>query len=85
MRDSSFLSEQELAVIEGQKNPDAVPHLVSTIRTQQHELDGLRLSMEVARRDREELRSALISAHAEIDRLRASTAAPERARPEDDR
>jgi hypothetical protein len=72
MRESSFLSEEQLETIERRRDPDAVPHLVSTIRQQQHDLDGLRLSLDVARRDREELRAALLAAQAEIRRLRAA-------------
>jgi hypothetical protein len=68
MRNSVSLSERELETIEREKDPEIVPHLVSAIRQQQHELEALRLSMEVARRDREELRVALLSARAELDR-----------------
>jgi hypothetical protein len=70
MRDSQSLSEADLERLERRCDPDSVPHLVSVIRQQQHELDSLRLSVDVARRDREELRSALLAAHAEIQRLR---------------
>jgi hypothetical protein len=82
MRNSTFLSENELEAIERQRDPSVIPLLVSTVREQQHELDGLRLSMDVARRDREELRAALISARAELDRLRAA-AGPSAAGQED--
>jgi len=74
MRDSRSLSEQELERIERRRDPETIQHLVSTIRQQQHDLDGLRLSLDVARRDREELRAALIAAHAEIGRLRGGNA-----------
>jgi hypothetical protein len=82
MRNSTFLSENELEAIERQRDPSVIPLLVSTVREQQHELDGLRLGMDVARRDREELRAALISARAELDRLRAA-AGPSAAGQED--
>jgi len=45
------------------------------IRQQQHELDSLRLGVDVARRDREELRMALMAAQAEIHRMRAAAGA----------
>jgi hypothetical protein len=75
MRESRFLSEQELDTIERGRSPDSVPSLVATIRQQQHELESLRLSADVARRDREELRTALIHAQAEIRRLREAQGA----------
>lgn len=59
------LSEQELAALERSRDPEMIPRLVSIIREQQHDLDNLRLSVEVARRDREELRAALIQAREE--------------------
>jgi hypothetical protein len=57
---SHGFSEEVLARIESARDPGAIPELVRTIRQQQRELDNLRLSMDVARRDREELRSALL-------------------------
>ncbi|CAN5822430.1 hypothetical protein BH23GEM3_BH23GEM3_13300 [soil metagenome] len=69
MRESSFLSEAQLANIERPRDPETIPHLVSAIRQQQHDLDSLRLSSDVSRRDREELRSALLAAQEEIRRL----------------
>lgn len=69
MRDSLFLSEADLERLERRKDPESVPHLVSTIRQQQHDLDGLRLSLGVAQEDRESLRAALLAAQAEIRRL----------------
>jgi hypothetical protein len=68
--DTSFHTEEALARLERRKDPETIPHLVATIRQQQHDLDSLRLSLEVARRDREELRIALIAAQAEVRRLR---------------
>lgn len=59
------LSEAELAAIERSRDPEVIPRLVSIIRQQQHDLDNLRLSVDVARRDREELRAALIQAREE--------------------
>jgi hypothetical protein len=59
---SEFLSEEELARIERAADPSVVPRLVEIVRQQQHDLDQLRLSLDVARRDREELRSALLEA-----------------------
>lgn len=54
------LSEEVLDRIEAARDPGAIPELIRTIRQQQRELDNLRLSMDVARRDREELRAALL-------------------------
>lgn len=62
MRNAPFLSESELEAIEQRKDPELIPYLVSTIRQQQNELDSLRLGLDVARRDREELRAALVAA-----------------------
>lgn len=56
------LSEAQLEAIERAADPASIPELVRTIRAQQHELDRLRLSLDVARRDREELRLALLNA-----------------------
>jgi hypothetical protein len=69
MPESSFLSEQELDAIERRRDPEMIASLIATIRQQQHELERLRLSADVARRDREELRTALFHAQAEIRRL----------------
>ncbi|HET8653932.1 MAG TPA: hypothetical protein VFL93_00265 [Longimicrobiaceae bacterium] len=63
------LQESQLTAIEERRDPASIPELVRTIRAQQHDLDQLRLSLDVARRDREELRLALIHARAEIRRL----------------
>ena len=63
-------SEQQLAEMERRCDPESVPSLVQAVRRQQRDLDNLRLSLDVARRDREELRLALIHARAEIGRLR---------------
>jgi hypothetical protein len=78
MDDSSAHTEEVLERLERRKDPETIPHLVATIRQQQHDLDSLRLGLDVARRDREELRIALIAAQAEIRRLREaqSTDAP---------
>jgi hypothetical protein len=54
------LSEAELERIEASRDPAIIPELVRIIRSQQHDLDNLRLSLDVARQDREELRHALI-------------------------
>jgi hypothetical protein len=53
-------SEEELARIEAARDPEVIPQLVRTIQQQQRELDNLRLSLDVVRRDREELRAALV-------------------------
>lgn len=63
-------TEQQLAQIERERDPEVIPSLVAAIREQQHDLDSLRLSTEVARRDREELRAALLRAQEELRRLR---------------
>ena len=59
---SHGLGEAELERIERSADPAIIPELVRTIRAQQRELDNLRLSLDVARRDREELRVALMQA-----------------------
>jgi hypothetical protein len=58
---SQGLGEAELERIERSADPAIIPELVRTIRAQQRELDNLRLSLDVARRDREELRAALVA------------------------
>jgi hypothetical protein len=67
-------TEQELTRIERDASAAAVPQLVSTIRAQQHDLDALRLGLDVATRDREELRAALLHAQAELRELRTEVA-----------
>lgn len=62
-------SEQQLAAIERGRDPESIPTLVGLIRELQHDLDRLRLSLDVARRDREELRTALIQAQEELRRV----------------
>lgn len=63
-------SEQYLEAVERKRDPDSIPQLVAMVREHQRSLEGLRLSLDVARRDREELRSALVAAQEEIRRLR---------------
>jgi hypothetical protein len=69
MSEESF-SEEELARIAAGDDPEALPELIRTIRRQQRDLDSLRMSMDVARRDREELRAALLRSQEELRRLR---------------
>jgi len=57
---NSPLTEPQLAAIEARASGDDVPQLVSTIRNLQHELERLGSAVEVLRRDREELRAALM-------------------------
>lgn len=64
------LSEAALERIERTRDPASVPELVRTIREQQRALDGLRMSSDVARRDREELRLALLKCQEELRHLR---------------
>jgi hypothetical protein len=64
------LSEQQLADLERRRDPETVAMLVRIIREQQHAIDRLRLSTDVALRDREELRAALLQAREELQRLR---------------
>ncbi|HEU4754519.1 MAG TPA: hypothetical protein VFU47_15530 [Armatimonadota bacterium] len=64
------LSEAELERLERARDPESIPELVRTIRQLQHDLDSLRLGMEVARSDREELRAALYHAREELRRLK---------------
>jgi hypothetical protein len=64
------LSEAELERMERARDPESIPELVRTIRQLQHDLDSLRLGMDVARRDREELRAALYHAREELRRLK---------------
>lgn len=56
------LSEAQLAALERGRDPEAIPGLVREVRRLQHELDRLRLALDVATRDREELRVALLRA-----------------------
>lgn len=74
---SRNLGEDELDRIEASADPAVIPTLVETIRQQQHDLDSLRLSLDVATRDREELRIALIHARDELARLRAASRSDE--------
>lgn len=67
-------SEQYLEGLEKKRDPESVPQLVATVRQQQHAIDGLRLSLDVAQRDRHELRAALLAAREEVRRLRARLA-----------
>lgn len=62
------LTEQALLRMEREKDPEVIPSLISTVRQQQHDLDNLHLALEVARRDREELRVALLEARARLER-----------------
>jgi hypothetical protein len=63
-------SEEELERIERSADATAIPALVQAVRSHQRDLDNLRLSMDVARRDREELRLALLQAQGELKRLK---------------
>ena len=65
---SRALGEAELERIEASGTVDAIPELVRAIRDYQRELDSLRLKAEVARRDRDELRAALVSCREELRR-----------------
>ena len=60
------LSEAVLERMERVRDPECIPELVRTIRQLQHDLDSLRLSFDVSRRDREELRDALYHAREEL-------------------
>ena len=62
--------EGVLERIEAARDPASVPELVRTIRDQQRSLDSLRMSVEVARRDREELRAALLACQEALRRAR---------------
>lgn len=61
-------SEADLERIEASGTTEAIPELVRAIRDYQRELDSLRLKAEVARRDRDELRAALVSCREELRR-----------------
>lgn len=54
------LTESELQQIERASDPTVIPELVRMIQSQQHELDRLRLSMDVTRQERDELRMELV-------------------------
>jgi hypothetical protein len=60
------LSEAALEQMEKARDPECIPELVRTVRQLQHDLDSIRLSFDVARRDREELRDALYHAREEL-------------------
>lgn len=64
------LEEAALERIEAERDPASIPELVRTVRDQQRSLDSLRMSLDVARRDREELRAALLACQEELRRLR---------------
>ena len=66
------LSEAALERIEAARDPASVPELVRTVREQQRALDSLRMSMDVARRDREELRLALLKCQEELRTVRGA-------------
>lgn len=67
---ADHLSEEVLAHIEAARDPGSIAELVRTIRQQQRDLDSLRMSLDVARRDREELRAALLGAREELLRVK---------------
>ena len=60
------LSEAALELMERERDPACIPELVRTVRQLQHDLDSVRLSFDVSRRDREELRDALYHAREEL-------------------
>jgi hypothetical protein len=62
----SQLSEEALQRMESAGDASVIPELVRTVRDQQRALDSLRMSMDVARRDREELRAALLRCQQEL-------------------
>ncbi len=66
-------TEPQLAAIERGKDPESIPGLVRAVRQLQHELDRLTLGLDVARRDREELRAALLRAREEAERREEGT------------
>lgn len=66
MSGHSGFTERQLEQIERGRDPAVIPTLVEAIRQQQHDLEKLELSLDVARRDREELRAALIRANEEL-------------------
>lgn len=59
-------SEAQLERIEAERNPDTIPELVRALREHQRDLDSLRMKMDVALRDRDELRSALLTCKEEL-------------------
>lgn len=63
---ASEYSEAQLEAIRRNRNADDIPLLVDLVARQQHDLDALRLKVEVAQRDREELRAALLQAQQRI-------------------
>ena len=63
---ASEYSEAQLEAIRRNRNVDDIPLLVDLVARQQHDLDALRLKVEVAQRDREELRAALLQAQQRI-------------------
>ena len=55
----SELTEAQLEEIEARKDPAVIPSLVATIRDQQRTVDSMRASLDVLRRDRDDLRGTL--------------------------
>lgn len=56
-----------------ERNPEHAPvaELIAAVREQQRTLDRLRMSLDVALRDRDELRSELIACREEVRRLQS--------------
>lgn len=67
MTDRGF-SEEELSRLEAEGTAASVPDLVRAIRDYQRSIESLRLSMDVALRDRDELRAALLRCQDELRR-----------------
>lgn len=62
----SHFTEEELTRIEKSASVEAIPELVRVIRDHQRALDSLQLKMDVALRDRDELRTALLRCREEL-------------------
>lgn len=56
----THFTEEQLARIEASASAEAIPELVRVIRDHQRTLDSLQLKLDVALRDRDELRTALL-------------------------
>ena len=59
-------TEEQLDRIETARSPDSIPELVRALREHQRDLDSLRMKVEVALRDRDELRAALVRCREEL-------------------
>ncbi|HEX6924962.1 MAG TPA: hypothetical protein VF167_06010 [Longimicrobiaceae bacterium] len=66
-----YFTEEQLDRMERDPEHAPVAELIVAVREQQRTLDRLRMSLDVALRDRDELRSELLACREEVRRLRS--------------